>query len=85
MRIMTTGKRIRQLRLDRDMSQGQLAERLGMTRQSVNGWENDRGIPYWANLGQLADLFGVSIKFLLYGPDAGNKNALDQEHTQVPK
>ncbi len=65
--VLTTGKRIRQLRIDRKLSQKQLAEKLGVSRQAVNGWENDKGLPYWTNLGQLADLFGVSIKFLLYG------------------
>ena len=64
---MTTGRRIRQLRLDKDLSQQQLAEKLGISRQAVSYWEKDKGMPLWANLGQLADYFRVSIKYLLYG------------------
>lgn len=65
----TTGQRIRQLRQGKHLNQKQLAERLGVSRQIVNYWENDRYLPNWANLGQLADEFGVSIKYLLYGAD----------------
>ena len=66
---MTTGQRIRQLRIKRELSQKQLAARIGLTRQVVNGWEADKWLPNWANLGQLADEFGVSVQFLLYGDD----------------
>ena len=64
---MTIGQRIRQLRFDHKLSQQKLADKLGVSRQSVNGWENDKGLPHWANLQQLAEYFGVSVKYLLYG------------------
>ena len=67
MSIMTTGERIRQLRLDRKMSQKQLAERFGLHRYTVIAWESDKWLPGWANLQQLAEYFGVSVKSLLYG------------------
>ncbi len=80
---MITGKRIRQLRLGRKLSQKQLAEKLGVSRQAVNGWENDKGLPYWTNLGQLADLFGVSIKYLLYGDNGPQRPASKQSEPKA--
>ena len=68
---MTTGKRIRQLRLDRNLSQKKLAWKLGIHRHTIGGWENDRWLPPWASLGQLADFFHVSIQYLLNGDDKG--------------
>jgi len=64
---MTTGKRIQKLRLDRNLSQKKLARKLGIHRHTLGGWENDRWLPPWASLGQLADFFKVSIPYLLCG------------------
>jgi len=83
----TPGQRIRKLRFEHEwldakgksikgMSQEQLAEEFGLHRYTVIGWEKDRWLPGWANLGQLADYFKVSVQYLLYGDDS---------HTQVPK
>lgn len=38
---MTLGERIYRLRNDRNMTQEQLAEKLGVTRQSISKWEGD--------------------------------------------
>ena len=67
MHIMATGERIKQLRVDRGLSQMKMARALGLSRFTITGWENDKRIPHWANLQQLAEYFGVSVKFLLYG------------------
>ena len=81
---MTTVQRIRQLRIDRKLSQKQLADELGLTRQAVNGWENDKGLPHWANLGQLADYFRVSVQYLLYGSNTNAKDVLPPTYTKIP-
>ena len=64
---MTTGKRINQLRLDRDLNKSQLARALGVHRYTVINWEGGKYLPHWANLQQLAEYFRVSVKYLLYG------------------
>ena len=38
----TFGQRLRRIRMDRNISQDQLAEALHTTRQTVSSWENDK-------------------------------------------
>ena len=42
---MSLGKRIYQYRTENSMSQGDLAERLGVSRQSISKWETDSSVP----------------------------------------
>lgn len=65
--IITAGQRIRQLRIAKNLSQLKMARALGVSRFTITGWENDNRTPHWANLQQLVEYFGVSVKYLLYG------------------
>ncbi len=56
---------IRRLRKENSMTQEQLAEALGVTVGEVYKWENALGIPDIRLLVSLADLFGVSVDYLL--------------------
>lgn len=47
------------------MSQEQLAEKLGVSRQAVTKWETDAGIPDIENLMAVSALFSISIDELL--------------------
>ena len=58
-------QRIRLLRQARNMSQVELANRLGVTKQSVSNWENDNIQPSIEMLLRLADVFSVSTDYLL--------------------
>ena len=42
---MTLGQRIQKLRKGAGLTQEQLAERMGVTRQAVSKWESDGGVP----------------------------------------
>lgn len=55
------GKKIKQLRLQRGMTQGQLGEALGLSAQAVSKWENQTNMPDIQLLPELAVLLGVSI------------------------
>jgi len=64
------GKRIKKLRLSRNMTQDDLAQQLHVTRQAVSNWEMGKtavGVDY---LMKLAELFGVTTDELLYGEQA---------------
>ena len=61
---MNIGKNIKYLRQQQKMTQEQVAERLGITYQSVSKWENDTNTPDIALLPDIAALFGVSIDAL---------------------
>ena len=57
--------RIKYLRQSRELTQVQLAEKLGVKKQSVSNWENDNIMPSIDMLIKLADFFQVSTDYLL--------------------
>lgn len=64
---MSIGERIIQLRKEQDMSQGQLADLIGVSRQAVSKWENDTASPDTLKLIRLADVLGTEIEYLATG------------------
>lgn len=59
--------RIRTLRKEAGLSQEQMAERLGVSRQAVTRWETGLGTPDLDNVVAIADLYGVTVDSLLRG------------------
>ena len=64
---MSIGERIIQLRKEQNLSQGQLASALDVSRQAVSKWENDLAIPDAMNLIGLADILDTDIEYLSTG------------------
>ena len=58
---MELGKKIRQLRFKANFTQEQLADRLGISAQSVSKWENGAAMPDITALPLIAEIFGVNI------------------------
>ena len=58
---MTLGENIARLRAERRLSQGDLADALGVSRQSVSKWETDASVPELDKLVRLSELFGVTL------------------------
>ena len=58
-------ERIRKLRIERNLSQVDLAKKLNVTKQSVSNWENDNIQPSIEMLVKLAEAFSVSTDYLL--------------------
>ena len=59
------GEKIAELRRQNNMSQEELAEKLGISRQSVSKWESGQSLPDIEKLPVLSDLFHVSIDYLV--------------------
>ena len=57
--------RIKFLRQSKELSQVQLAEKLGVKKQSVSNWENNNIMPSVDMLVKIADFFQVSADYLL--------------------
>ena len=57
--------RIKNLRQSRELNQVQLAEKLGVKKQSISNWENDNIMPSVDMLIRIADFFHVSTDYLL--------------------
>lgn len=59
------GNRIAELRLARNWTQVQLAQKLNVSKQTVSNWENNNILPSIELLIKLARLFSVSTDYLL--------------------
>lgn len=59
------GRRIRNLRINNGYSMQDLANKLGVTKSSINMWENGSSIPKDNILIALSKIFNVSIDYLL--------------------
>ena len=72
---MTVGETIQRLRTERRLSQEQLAEQVGVSRQAVSKWELNAALPDTDKLIPLARTLGVSIDALLGNvPEAGEES-----------
>ena len=65
---MTLGQNICRLRTERGLSQGDLADALGVSRQSISKWETDASIPELEKLLRLSELFHITLDELVKGP-----------------
>lgn len=61
------GKTIAELRKAKGWTQVELAERLNISDKAVSKWESETGYPEITMFPKLADLFGVSIDYLMTG------------------
>ena len=59
------GQRIRKFRKAYNLSQEQLAEELGVSRQAISRWEGATAQPDATNILKLSKLFGVTTDYLL--------------------
>ncbi|MBQ9150710.1 MAG: helix-turn-helix domain-containing protein [Clostridia bacterium] len=62
---MTLGQKITSLRKARGMTQEELSESIGVTRQTISKWEQDASTPDLEYLCKLCDLFGVTADYLI--------------------
>ncbi len=62
---MILAEKIAMLRKQKGWSQEELAEQLGISRQSVSKWESEASIPDLDKILKLSALFGVSTDYLL--------------------
>ena len=64
---MSVGERIAELRKRCDLSQGQLATLMGVSRQAISKWENDQTTPDTLNLIRLSEVFDSDIEYIATG------------------
>ncbi len=64
---MSLGERIYKLRTEKNLSQGDLAELLEVSRQSVSKWENNSATPDLEKILRLGEIFEVSLDELVKG------------------
>ena len=88
------GKFIAELRKNKNMTQEQLGEKLGVSFKTISKWENGRGMPELSTLKLLSEELGVSINEILSGEKLSNRdyqekleenivNTLDYSHKKI--
>ena len=69
-----TGATIKTLRESRKLTQGALAEKIGVSSKTVSKWETAKGLPDISLLQPLAQALGISVIELMNGEHITNKN-----------
>ena len=64
-----TGEFLKHLRKEKGLTQEQLAEKIGVSRQTVSKWEGGQSTPDVERLVVLADCFGITVDALIRGVD----------------
>jgi len=67
------GKFILNLRKEKNMSQMELAEKIGVTDRAISKWENGKGLPDISLMQPLCKVLGITINDLLSGEIVDNK------------
>ncbi len=63
------GQRLMELRGSFDMTQEELAEQLGVSRQAISRWETNQTFPNIDKLFCISELYNVSLDYLLKGEE----------------
>lgn len=74
MNTYVTGAAIRQLRENQQLTQVELAEKLGVSGKTVSKWETGKGLPDISLLQPLTQALGISVIELMNGQPIANKN-----------
>lgn len=78
---MTIGTKIQKLRKQHGLSQEQLAETLGVSRQAVSKWEAEQSVPDIDKIVLICDYFGVTTDYILRNEEVPKT---EQEHEFQP-
>lgn len=78
---MDLGQRLKQLRIEKHLSQETVAFELNVSRQAVAKWENNASKPSTANLMAICDLYGISLDELI----SNKSDELSAEQTEPNK
>ena len=72
---MNMADRIQYLRKAKGLSQEDLADRVGVSRQAVSKWESEQSTPDLEKIIILSDIFGVTTDYILKGIEPTGKDA----------
>lgn len=77
------GKTIASLRKSKGWTQVELAEKLNVSDKAVSKWESEAGFPEISQLPALANLFGVTIDYIMTGKTAEKERILNSKAKSV--
>lgn len=76
---MELGNQIKKYRLELQISQEQLADRIYVSRQTISNWENEKSYPDVNSLVLLSEVFQTSIDNLIKGDIAIMKEKINEQ------
>ena len=77
------GKFILELRKEKNMTQQELADKIGVTDRAISKWENGRGSPDLSLMKPLCEELGISINELISGEKLDKKEYQDKFEENV--
>lgn len=80
---LATGKFISRKRKEKNMTQGQLAEKLGVSNKTVSKWETGRSMPDYAVIKSLCEELGITVAELMDGQEAEENSARAYDEEQI--
>lgn len=80
------GNRIKKARIEKGLTQEELAKLMDVTRNAVGAWENGRALPPAKNFPRLASLLGVSTAYLQMETDSPllNEIPMPEDVLKIP-
>ena len=83
---MELSKQIKKYRVEANLSQEELADKVFVSRQTISNWENDKNYPDIKSLVLMSEIFEVSIDNLIKGDLERMKKEIDaQEYAKFQK
>ncbi|MCD7844141.1 MAG: helix-turn-helix domain-containing protein [Clostridiales bacterium] len=63
--LMDIGLKIKNARINANLTQEQVAEAIGVSRQTISNWENEKTYPDIISVVKMSDLYNISLDHLL--------------------
>lgn len=82
---MSIGKRIKELRIEKGLSQIELGKIAGVTDKAVSTWEQDIKIPRMGAIEKIATYFGVTKSYIIDGELPEIESAIPPGFEPLPK
>ena len=79
---MELGNQIKHYRIEKGLSQEELAERVYVTRQTISNWENNKNYPDINSIVLLSEIFEISIDNLIKGDLEKMKKEINSEEVK---
>lgn len=80
--FMELGNQIKHYRIEKGLSQEELAERVYVTRQTISNWENNKNYPDINSIVLLSEIFEISIDNLIKGDLEQMKKEINSEEVK---
>ena len=79
----TIGSYIAQKRRAKNLTQEQLAEKLGVSNKTISKWENGKCMPDYSIIQKLCDALGVTLPELMDGEDVADSSVRVYDDAQI--